>query len=175
MAREEGGSQMAEPMTGGVAAQRERLAEGLRTYGASFTELGRRFAALLGVHSTDAFALLEIATAEARGTPLSPAHLSRRISLSSGAMTTLLNRLEQAGYVSRTREHADRRIVTLRSSAQARELADRFFEPVNERQDAILSQYPPELLERFQELLDQLGATMDDALAEPARQTRPAG
>ncbi|GAB2963840.1 MarR family transcriptional regulator [Micromonospora polyrhachis] len=158
-------------MTGGVAAQRERLAEGLRAYGASFTELGRRFATLLGVHSTDAFALWEIASAEARGTPLSPAQLSRRISLSSGAMTALLNRLEKAGYVSRTREHTDRRIVTLRSSVQAREVADEFFRSVNERQDAILSQYPPEVLERFQELLDQLGATVDEALTEQVRQT----
>ncbi|MEU0565839.1 MarR family transcriptional regulator [Nonomuraea sp. NPDC005983] len=158
---------MEKPMAGGVAAQRERLAKGLRAYGASFTELGRRFAALLGVHSTDAFALLEIASSEARGAPLSPALLSRRISLSSGAMTALLNRLEQAGYITRSREHTDRRIVTLRSSARVRELADDFFRPVNERQDAILSQYPPELLEQFEAVLDQLSTTMDDALAEP--------
>jgi DNA-binding MarR family transcriptional regulator len=158
-----------EPMLGGVAAQRARLAEGLRAYGASFTELGRRFAALLGVHSTDAFALLEIASAEERGAPLSPALLSRRISLSSGAMAALLNRLEQAGYILRTREQTDRRIVTLRSSANVKELADEFFRPVNERQDTILSQYPPELLEQFQTFLDHLGSTMDDALADHVR------
>ncbi|MFI0217103.1 hypothetical protein [Streptomyces lydicus] len=55
---------MDESVPGGIAAQREQLAEALRAYGASFTELGRRFAAQLGVHSTDAFALLEIASAE---------------------------------------------------------------------------------------------------------------
>ncbi|WP_329026827.1 MarR family winged helix-turn-helix transcriptional regulator [Streptomyces sp. NBC_00690] len=153
---------MEESMTpDGVAAQRERLAEELRAYGASFTELGRRFAVTLGVHSTDAFALLEIASAEESGTPLSPALLSRRISLTSGAMTTLLNRLERAGYISRSREHSDRRIVTLRSSAQAKELARSFFESVNSRQDAILAEHPPELLDRLQGILAQLRATMD--------------
>lgn len=154
-------------MLSGVAAQRERLVEGLRAYGASFTELGRRFAVRLGVHSTDAFALLEIATAEEKGVPLSPALLSRRISLSSGAMTALLNRLEQAGYVVRTREHTDRRIVTLRSGPHVKELAAEFFGPVNERQDAILAQHPPELLEQLQALLDRLVTTVDDALRDP--------
>ncbi|MEV0373046.1 MarR family transcriptional regulator [Streptomyces sp. NPDC050636] len=158
---------MEESVPGGVAAQRERLAEGLRAYGASFTELGRRFAAQIGVHSTDAFALLEIASAEERGVPLSPALLSRRISLSSGAMTALLNRLEQAGYISRTREHADRRIVTLHSSPQVKELADEFFGPVNERQDAVLSRYPSELLQQFETVLAQLCSTLDSQLAQP--------
>jgi MarR family transcriptional regulator, organic hydroperoxide resistance regulator len=162
---------MEEPKPSGVAAQRERLAEGLRAYGASFTELGRRFAAMLGVHSTDAFALLEIASAQEKGTPLSPALLSRRISLSSPAMTSLLNRLEKAGYVSRAREHADRRIVTLYSNARVKELADEFFGPLNERQDAILSQYAPELLQQFEALLANLCTTMDAQLAQPNRDT----
>lgn len=158
---------MEEPMRdGGIAAQRERLTEELRAYGASFTELGRRFAVLLGVHSTDAFALLEIASAEEGGTPLSPALLGRRISLSSGAMTALLNRLERAGYISRTREHTDRRIVTLRSSAHVKQLADEFFTSVNERHNAVLAQYPPELLQQFETLLTQLRTTLDDRLAE---------
>ncbi|MGK5637150.1 MarR family winged helix-turn-helix transcriptional regulator [Streptomyces sp. URMC 126] len=145
-----------------VAAQRGRLAEELRAYGASFTELGRRFATLLGVHSTDAFALLEIASAERAGAPLSPALLSRRISLSSGAMTALLNRLERAGYITRTREHTDRRIVTLRSNGRAEELADEFFGPFNERQDAVLSAYSPETLREFETLLSRLRSALDD-------------
>ncbi|MFD5732235.1 MarR family winged helix-turn-helix transcriptional regulator [Streptomyces sioyaensis] len=159
---------MGESVSGGIAAQREQLAEDLRAYGASFTELGRRFAAQIGVHSTDAFALLEIASAEARGVPLSPALLSSRIPLSSGAMTALLNRLERAGYVTRTREHTDRRIVTLRSTHQAKERADAFFGPVNTRQDAVLSQYPSELLHQLETVLTQLRATMDTQLTRQA-------
>lgn len=161
---------MEEPMTpSDIAVQRERLAEGLRAYGASFTELGRRFAVALGVHSTDAFALLEITSAEASGSPLSPALLSRRISLSSGAMTALVNRLERAGYVARTREHTDRRIVTLRSSAEVKGLAEDFFGPLNERQDAILAEYPPELLLQFETFIARLRTTIDTQLAPESR------
>ncbi|RDI42938.1 MarR family winged helix-turn-helix transcriptional regulator [Nocardia mexicana] len=150
-----------------VAARRERLVEELRAYGASFTELGRRFAEVLGVHPTDAFALLEIASAESRGTPLSPALLGRRIALSSGAMTASLNRLERAGLVSRTREHSDRRIVTLRAAAKVGRVGEEFFGPINRRQDAVLAEYPPELLEQFETFVARLRETVDDHLAEP--------
>ncbi|MBE1531774.1 MarR family winged helix-turn-helix transcriptional regulator [Actinomadura algeriensis] len=145
----------------GVAEQRERLVEGLRAYGAEFTELGRRFATVLGVHATDAFALLEIATAEQRGAPLSPARLGRRIALSSGAMTALLDRLEEAGHLTRTREGPDRRMVTLRIHDRARRLADDFFAPVNARQDAVLHDYPPEVLAEFEHLIARLRTAMD--------------
>ncbi|TDP43057.1 MarR family protein [Nocardia ignorata] len=76
-------------------------------------------------------------------------------------MTTLINRLEQAGYVTRSREHTDRRVVTLRCSSQARRLADEFFHTVNAEQDAILAEYPADQLEQFETLIARLRATMD--------------
>lgn len=151
----------------GVAAQRERLMESLRIYGGHYAELSRRFAAWLGLHSTDATAVLEIAAAEERGTPLSPARLSERISLSSGATTALLNRLEAAGHISRVREHVDRRVITLRSGGHIQERADEFFGPLAHRLDATMARYPPHLLERFQSFMDGLNASMDTHLTEP--------
>jgi DNA-binding MarR family transcriptional regulator len=76
-------------------------------------------------------------------------------------MTTLLNRLEQAGYVTRSREHTDRRVVTLRCSEHARELADEFFRPINAEQDAILAEYEPTQLAQFEGLLARLRTAMD--------------
>ncbi|MGN5382035.1 MarR family winged helix-turn-helix transcriptional regulator [Streptomyces lasalocidi] len=155
-------------MSGGISAQRERLEEELRAHGASFTELGRRFATEIGVHSTDAFALLDTASAEARGVPPSPALLSSGIPLSSEAMTAPLDRLERAGYVVRTREHTDRRIVTLRSTPRAKARADAFFGPVNARQDA-LSGHPSELLQQGETVLTQLRSTTDTRLTQQAK------
>lgn len=60
---------MEEAVGDGVAEQRERLMESLRIYGGHYAELSRRFAAWLGLHSTDATAALEIAAAEERGAP----------------------------------------------------------------------------------------------------------
>ncbi|WP_329611806.1 MarR family winged helix-turn-helix transcriptional regulator [Kitasatospora herbaricolor] len=157
---------MAGPTGDGVAAQRERLIEGLRIYGGHYAELGRRFAAWLGLHSTDATAVLEIAAAEERGSPLSPARLSERIALSTGATTALLNRLEAAGHITRSREHPDRRIVTLRSGAHIQERADEFFGPLAHRLDAAMAGYPPELLQRFEAFVADLNVTLESHLAE---------
>ncbi|MFJ5231146.1 MarR family winged helix-turn-helix transcriptional regulator [Kitasatospora sp. NPDC088391] len=150
-----------------VAARHEHVMEGLRTYGGHYAELSRRFAAWLGLHSTDAAAVLEIAAAEERGTPLSPARLSERVSLSTGATTALLNRLEAAGHITRTREHTDRRIVTLHSGPHIQQRADEFFGPLAHRLDAAMSPYPPQLLEQFVRFIADLNAAMDTHLTEP--------
>lgn len=160
-------------MRDGVAAQRERLMEGLRAYGGHYAELSRRFAAWLGLHSTDATAVLEIAAAEERGTPLSPARLSERIALSTGATTALLNRLETAGHITRTREHSDRRVITLRSGPHIQERADEFFGPLAHRLDATMAHYPPDLLARFESFVTDLNSTMDAHLADRGTTTPP--
>lgn len=156
-----------------VAARRERLMEGLRVYGGHYAELSRRFASWLGLYATDATAVLEITAAEERGAPLSPTRLSERIALSTGATTALLNRLEAAGHITRTREHSDRRVVTLRSGAHIQERADEFFGPLAHRLDATMSRYPPGLLEQFESFVSDLNATMDTHFTEqgaaPAR------
>ncbi|MFE9662682.1 MarR family transcriptional regulator [Streptomyces sp. NPDC005955] len=156
--------------------QRDRLMEGLRAFGANYTEFTRRFASWLGLHSTDAAALAEILYAEDKGTPLSPARLSERVSLSSGATTILLNRLEAAGCVVRTREHSDRRVVTLRSSPRIRPRAERFFTAYTERMTEAMAQYPPEQLRQFEDfvghLCDAMGALLADEY-QPGRGPAP--
>lgn len=163
---------MNEPATDARARQ-ERLLDGLRAYGANYREFSRRFAAWLGLHSTDAEALIEILTAEERGTALSPARLSERIALSNSATTALLNRLEQAGHIVRTREHADRRVITLRSSTEVQDLADEFFGPLGTRVDAVMAKYSPDQLQQFDTFLTDLREAMNAHLLQPA-DPRPA-
>ncbi|MEU0541707.1 MarR family transcriptional regulator [Nocardia sp. NPDC005978] len=148
-------------------AQQDQLTEGLRAYGANYREFSRRFATWLGLHSTDAEALIEILGAEERGAALSPARLSERISLSQPATTALLNRLELAGHVVRTREHSDRRVITLRGSSEVHELADEFFRPLGEQVAAVMARHSPEQLRRFEKFLLELTGTMNSQLAQP--------
>ncbi|MEU4699062.1 MarR family winged helix-turn-helix transcriptional regulator [Nonomuraea dietziae] len=151
-----------------VAEHTARLLDGLRAFGANYTEFTGRFAAWLGLHSTDATALVEILYAEDQGAPLSPTRLGERLSLTSGATTNLLNRLERLGHIVRTREHADRRVVTLRSSSLIEDPAREFFGPFGERLEALVAQYPPEQLEQFENFLGDLRAAMTGLLAEQA-------
>ncbi|MBB5807083.1 DNA-binding MarR family transcriptional regulator [Saccharothrix ecbatanensis] len=162
---------------GDLADRSARLLDGLRAFGALYTDFTGRFAAWLGLHSTDATALVEILYAEDKGAPLSPTRLSERLGLTTGATTNLLNRLEKLGYVVRTREHTDRRVVTLRSSREIEKPAREFFGPLNVQLQALVAQYEPGQLDRFENFLHRLRATMDDLLADeepgPATPPRP--
>jgi DNA-binding MarR family transcriptional regulator len=155
-----------DPATTSVAAQHARLMEELRIYGSIFNQFSRLFGSWLGLYSTDSEALLEIVYGEERGDPLSPARLASRIGLSSGATTSLLNRLEEAGHVVRSRESTDRRVVTLRSSPQVHTRADEFFATLAGQLDSAMSRYTPELLNSFESLLIELRTTMSSHLAD---------
>jgi DNA-binding MarR family transcriptional regulator len=136
----------------------------LRTYGAVSTEISKRFAAGLGLHPTDAAALIEILEAEEREAPLSPARLAERIGLTSGATSSLLKRLEANGHIERSRVHSDRRIVTLHSTPGVRRVADSFFDPLATRLGAMMSAYPDEVLRQFEAFLAELTSTSEDYL-----------
>jgi MarR family transcriptional regulator, organic hydroperoxide resistance regulator len=162
-----------EQATTDPAGQHARLMEALRIYGSIFNQFSRLFGGWLGLHSTDSEALMEIVYAEERNAPLSPARLGSRIGLSSGATTSLLNRLEEAGHVIRSRESADRRVVTLRSSPNVHARADEFFAPLAQQLDAAMSRYSPELLNSFEELLIDIRTTMGNHLAERSDEPWP--
>ncbi|WP_018683772.1 MarR family winged helix-turn-helix transcriptional regulator [Actinokineospora enzanensis] len=149
-----------------VTERTTRLLDGFRGFGANYTEFTNRFAAWLDLHTTDAFALIEILVAEERGIALTPTKLSTRLSLTTGATANLLNRLEKLGHVVRTREHADRRVVTLHSSPKVAQRAKEFLDPFTKHVEALVAHYPPEHVELFEKFLDDLRATMYALLAE---------
>jgi DNA-binding MarR family transcriptional regulator len=157
---------MAESTPDDVTMQRARVMEELRGYGATFTEFSRRFAAWLSLHYTDAVALLEVAEAEQRGDPLSAARLAERVSLSSGATTALINRLERARHVVRAREQDDRRVVTLHATEHVAALAQEYFGPLGTRLDVMMAKYPPEQLRQFEHFVTDLRNTMEEHLRE---------
>ncbi|MCP3803787.1 MarR family transcriptional regulator [Allokutzneria sp. A3M-2-11 16] len=142
----------------------EGILDGLRTFGAIYTELTNRFAAWLGLHATDAAALVEILYAEDKGAPLSPTALSQRLSLTTGATANLLNRLEKLGHVVRTREETDRRKVTVRSAKTIEAPAREFFGPFSERFAAAAGRFSPAELKRFEEFLGELRGEMNSLL-----------
>jgi DNA-binding MarR family transcriptional regulator len=61
---------------------------------------------------------------------LTAGEISRETGLTSGAVTAMLDRLEQAGYVRRLRDPADRRRVLVELTDKARERAAEVFGPL---------------------------------------------
>lgn len=156
-------------MVGTADEQRKRLLEGLRGHGVAFAELGRHFGVRMGLHTTDANAVVEILSAEERGTPLTQAGLSQRIGLTPGATSSLLNRLEKAGHVTRVRDSADRRIVTLRATAGVEGMLDRFFGPLVARVGSMMEGYSAEELAHAERFITDFVMTMNAYIEEVAQ------
>lgn len=124
-----------------------------RAYADAHAEASRDLARSMGIHVSDAVAVAEILWGEATGTPLSPARLAERTGLTTGTTATMINRLEAAGYVTRNREDADRRIVRLRLTDQARSQTERFFRPIGEAVDQVLDGYDDTFLDQVENLM----------------------
>ncbi|GIE78589.1 hypothetical protein Aph02nite_45390 [Actinoplanes philippinensis] len=142
----------------------DQVIDALNQYVTSTMDVTQHVARWLGVGTADAEAFGHVAYAQDRGTPISPKDLARRIGLSTGATTTLINRLESAGLVVRSREHRDRRVVTLRIPPDVEEQTLRFFAPLRDRVDALMKQHPPELLRQLVTVLDELNLATADVV-----------
>jgi MarR family transcriptional regulator, organic hydroperoxide resistance regulator len=148
--------------------QRDRLLELLRTHGTTFRDVGRDLGARMGLHATDAAALVEILEAQDRGEPLTQSGLSHRVGLTGGATSSLLNRLEEAGHVRRARDSADRRVVTLHATDGVDARVDDYFDPLTGRVDAMMGGYSPETLAEIERFLTEYLAILTDHLDHSA-------
>jgi len=100
-----------------------------------------------------ACAYLEINRSDGRALDIIDQHgrmtageLARESGLSSGAITTLLDRLERAGYVRRVRDDEDRRRVHVEPTDRARQRAHDIWGPIGELAGAQFARYTDEQL-----------------------------
>jgi DNA-binding MarR family transcriptional regulator len=100
---------------------------------------GHAGAKAVGLGATDLYALniLEL------GGSMTPGELGRRIGLTTGPTTRLIDRLEQAGYVHRLPDPGDRRKVIVEPVARPDGL-DEALTPARKKISAIVQGYSPE-------------------------------
>lgn len=122
-------------------ADRDELVRLLQAYAGEAERLSQVFAERHALHATDLAALLAVMQADRAGDPLTPGRLGRHLGLSSGATTAVVDRLERADHVRRTRDGRDRRRVTLHYGAAADQVASAFFGPLGARMEALLAGY----------------------------------
>ncbi len=124
-----------------VNADRDELVRLLQEYAGEAERLSQVFAERHDMHVTDLYALLAVMQAERSGAPLTPGRLGEHLGLSSGATTAVIDRLERADHVSRSRDGHDRRRVTLHYGATAARVGGEFFGPLGAKMDAFLADY----------------------------------
>ncbi|MFF2556404.1 MarR family winged helix-turn-helix transcriptional regulator [Nocardia sp. NPDC058058] len=105
-------------------------------------------AAVLGVNRTDLRCLEVLMRGEA-----TPGQLAIELGLTSGSVTTVVDRLTKAGYVERHREDGDRRKVLIRSTPAAQAKAWEIYGPIATEGAAELSEYSAEQLNTVLEFL----------------------
>lgn len=154
-------------MTDVTQGRQDRLIAAMRAYGGAYTELTRRFAGSLGLHSTDANALVEIIYAEDEGKPLSPATLSAKLGLSRPATSALLNRLEAERHVVRTHEQTDRRVVTLRCRPGIQQPVIAFFTPMSIAVAKVLESYSDGTLDEVERFIAEFSGAILASLPPP--------
>lgn len=139
---------------------RTETLEALRHYAVSYQESAYQLARWMNLPTSDGNALGEIIWAENEGTPLSPAVLSARIGLTSGATTALIDRLERQELVRRSRESTDRRSVALRSTSLARERIDPFIRRASTDLETALADYDDTTLVVVRDFLLRFAAVL---------------
>lgn len=137
---------MAQRKPEGPGNGRDELVGLIQMLVAEGQRIGHLFAQRHGAHGTDVEALIRILS-PGDETPMTAGRLAAELGLSTGAVTSLLDRLERDGHVRRERDPLDRRKVIIRYDQAGLELAGRFFQPLGEHHRAGTADFTAEELQ----------------------------
>jgi DNA-binding MarR family transcriptional regulator len=138
-----------------------RLALAIRASQNASDAYDERVARELGINTTDLRCLDVLGQ---RG-PLTAGQLAEAMHLSSGAVTTLVDRLERAGYARRVRDTADRRRVLVELDPDAARHADVFYQPMMQWTVQMLEAFTDEQIQLMIDFLEQGREMVDRELA----------
>jgi len=131
----------------GRADRQAELSAMVRLYQRDLDRFDQAVADRLGINRTD-LRCLDILTDEAGGgRRLTPKELAAKSGMSPSAITTVLDRLERAGYARRVRDDVNRRRVLVALTPLVAKLADEIFAPVAAAGQAHVASYSDEQLE----------------------------
>lgn len=99
------------------------------------------FATRHGMHPTDVRALICLLDAERSGTDVTAGRLGAELGINSAGTSSLIDRLERLGHLTRTRDERDRRRVLLSVTPRAVELGWAAFGPAIEGAVALLREF----------------------------------
>jgi len=142
------------------AATAAALTNQLRHFIAGVILYNQRVADHLGMHPTDmqTLHLLELLG------PMTPGRIAERTGLSTGGVTVLLDRLEQAGYVRRERNPNDRRSIVVHLNTARMAKVGEYYGAINEQLAKFLAAYPQRELETVVRFLTKINSIRPPAL-----------
>jgi DNA-binding MarR family transcriptional regulator len=137
----------------------------IRRLGVAAADLRAAYAARVGVSAPELLALEHLDMAG----DLSPGELSRRLRLTTGAVTALADRLTERGHVVRSPHPNDRRMLLLHRTEHAAEELRRHIWPMAMDVMAVTDRLAPEELATVGRFLEEVIAVIErHAAEEPA-------
>jgi DNA-binding MarR family transcriptional regulator len=101
--------------------------------------------------------------------PMTAGQLAQRLNLTTGAVTNVINRLEQRNFVKRAPDAKDRRKVIVTVNRKKLELSDNIYRSMGEAFEKLLQNYSIEELEFLAQFYQ---ATIDMTMLESAKLTK---
>ena len=108
-------------MSNDLTVKSQSVGRALQRYQSVVDDFDREMARILGVNGTDVRCLELLITNT--GDEVTPRDIATHLNLTAGSVTTMLDRLERVGYVTRSRHASDRRKVLVEATPQVTELA----------------------------------------------------
>jgi DNA-binding MarR family transcriptional regulator len=143
-------------------AEPKTLATSLQRFGLERDSMRAALTSAAGISASDLDALEHL---EADG-PLTQRQLGERLSLTSGAVTMLVDRLEQVGWVTRRAHPTDRRYVVVELSTTALERTPPGLAAYHARLKEVAADVPAEHREAVCKFLQAAAATASAAAAQ---------
>ncbi|MFE9693588.1 MarR family winged helix-turn-helix transcriptional regulator [Micromonospora sp. NPDC005806] len=135
-----------------------QIARQIRLLQQSFDVFDEVVAVRLGINRTDLRAL-DVVFGSA---PVTAGELSAALRLSPAATTTVIDRLERAGLVARTRDASNRRRVLVEPTEAARAAERRIYQPVGAAGLRVLGRYDDGQLETILDFLTTAHAVQQE-------------
>jgi DNA-binding MarR family transcriptional regulator len=147
-----------------------QAAASLRALSTEIDRLDQAAADRYGLNRTDMRALDIISAAG----PLAPTDLARQLGFTTGGVTTVLDRLEHAGYIRRNPDPTDRRRLVVQTTEAAHARGQEVFGDLVQAATDLLAAYTDDQLQVIHDFLNrtrQLTATYADTLARQHQAT----
>lgn len=96
--------------------------------------------------------------------PITAGELGRRVGLTTGSVTALVDRLERAGYVKREHHPKDRRSIMIVPQYEDKSEVQHVYETLNQHMTELTNQYTAEQMETIQSFLKATTAILDNEI-----------
>ena len=147
-----------------------RLTDEFRSYQRATDAFDEEAGRQLGINRTDA-RCLDVLHQHGR---MTAGELAAQTGLTTGAVTGVLDRLERAGHLARTRDEADRRRVLVQTTPAFDAWAAEVYGPLGEKGFQVLEPFSDDELERMIDFI-RLARQITDERAAELRATPPRG